>query len=191
MWGMRAAGLPYKSFFKYENCSEKPFERQQILLIRVKSEEEISNHFWVKPPFLFLFLFRIRLLDFLVFCTYKKLSSISPQEVFLSSQVSSLSLALYIWEKRMYFYHPIYGKRNGGETNTFPWSDWPRDGSVQYRGNIHIPNKIRISGYKYKYKFLIILLAQFNWILCWKVKERESQHCNNSFRMQRHCIAHD
>ena len=41
----------------------------------------------------------------------------------------------------MYFYDPIYGERNGGETNTFPWSDWPRDGSVQYRGNIHILNK--------------------------------------------------
>ena len=25
----------------------------------------------------------------------------------------------------------------------------------------------------------------FNWILCWKVKERESEHCKNSFRMQR------
>ena len=38
------------------------------------------------------------------------------------------------------FHHPKYvlstWKRNG-ETNTFPWSDWPGDGSVQYQGNIH------------------------------------------------------
>ena len=33
-----------------------------------------------------------------------------------------------------------HGKRNG-ETNTFPWSDWPGDGSLQYRGNTHIQNK--------------------------------------------------
>ena len=30
----------------------------------------------------------------------------------------------------------LFGKRNG-ETNTFPRSDWPGDGSVQYQGNIH------------------------------------------------------
>ena len=30
----------------------------------------------------------------------------------------------------------FFGKRNG-ETNTFPRSDWPGDGSVQYQGNIH------------------------------------------------------